>query len=504
MKVVFVSFECIPFMKVGGLADVVGSLPKFIKMKGFDVRIILPLHKKIDIKKFKIKRRKEKVIIPINEEYIEGNIWEGRLDKNIKVYFVENERFFNRDEIYGTSEGDYLDNPFRFIFFCRASLEVLKAVDFKPDVIHCHDMQTGLIPAYLKTLYKIDAFFQNTKTVFTIHNIAYQGVYDYYIFKSAGFNDYDFIPDKFEYYGKINFLKTGIVFSDFVTTVSPTYAKMIAISHKEGRGLEGVLAMRASKGEILGILNGIDYTEWNPETDPYIKANFNLENLDKKNLCKEDLQQICGFEVDLKIPIFGMVSRIDPLKGFDLLIKILPQVLDSLNLQIIILGKGKKEIVEELENIYRKYPKKFKLIVDFNNPLAHKIYAGSDFFLMPSNSEPCGLGQMIAMRYGTPPIVYKTGGLADTVEQFDKQKAKGCGFLFDEYNEEKLKEKILEAIEIFSNSSLMHKLRINAMKKNFSWENSAEEYIQIYNKLIGIGEEKIKKQKKKVKLKRSD
>lgn len=496
MKVVFASFECTPFVKVGGLADVVGSLPKFLKQQKIDVRIIMPLHnKKIDKKKFKLTQTNEKILIPLDGEYIEGKIWESRLNKNIRIYFVENDRFFDREEVYSTSEGDYPDNPLRFIFFNRAVLETLKAVDFRPDIIHCHDMQTGLIPAYIKTLYSIDAFFQHTKSVFTIHNIAYQGLYDYRIFELAGFAPYDFIPEKFEYYGKINFMKTGIVFADIVTTVSPTYAKMICDSHIEGRGLEGVLSKKYYEGKLIGILNGIDYDEWNPETDKYIKANFNLQQMDKKSLCKEDLQQICGFEISEKIPLYGMVSRIDPLKGFDLIINTLPRLLFEKNIQVVILGKGKKEIQEKLEQIAKKYKNKFKLFIDFNNPLAHKIYAGADFFLMPSNSEPCGLSQMISMRYATPPIVYKTGGLADTVEQFDVKTKKGCGFIFEQYNEEQFYNKILQSIEVFNSKELLNALRINSMQENFSWKISAKKYVDTYKIILPKNITKLKNNK---------
>ncbi len=484
MKVLFASFECSPFVKVGGLADVVGSLPKFLKENGIDVRIVIPLHKKIDREKFKLKNLNLKVIIPLMGEYIEGNIFEGSLSKGIPVYFIENERFFNRDEVYATAEGDYPDNPFRFIFFSRAVLETTKAVGFKPDIIHCHDMQTGLIPAYLHTVYRIDAFFQHTKTVFTIHNIAYQGLYGPEIHFIAGFSGWDFTPDKLEYYGKINFMKAGIVFSDFVTTVSPTYAHMISTSHHEGRGLEGVLAKRSAEGKLVGILNGLDYDEWNPATDIFIKANYDEEKIENKKLCKEDLQTICGFDVT-NVPLYGMVSRIDPLKGFDLIVKVLPKFLSEYNVQVVILGKGYKNLQDELENIQRRFNKKFRLFLEFNNPLAHKIYAGSDFFLMPSNSEPCGLGQMIAMRYGTIPIVYKTGGLADTVKQLDFNKLTGDGFVFEEYTEDSFYKKLIETIHLYNNSEALNKIIQNILKKDFSWHASSIEYINLYKKILG-------------------
>lgn len=496
MKVLFVSFECAPFIKVGGLADVVGSLPKFLKEKSIDVKIIVPLHKKIDRDKFKLKNLGLKVIIPLMGEYIEGNIWEGFLTKGIPVYFIENDRFFNRDEVYATAEGDYSDNPLRFIFFSRATLETTKAINFQPDIIHCHDMQTGLIPAYLHTVYKIDAFFQKTKTVFTIHNIAYQGLYSPEINFIAGFSGWDFTPDKLEYYGKINFMKAGIVFADIVTTVSPTYAKLISSSHYEGRGLEGVLAKVASEGKLVGILNGLDYSEWDPRTDSFIKANFDEMKIENKQLCKEDLQNICGFEVR-NVPLYGMVSRIDPLKGVDLIIKVLPKFLSEYDVQVVILGKGYKNLQDELQTIQHRFNKKFRLFLEFNNQLAHKIYAGSDFFLMPSNSEPCGLGQMIAMRYATIPIVYKTGGLADTVTQFDHRKLTGDGFVFEEYNEQKFYEKLVETVGVYNNLHLLSKLRQNTLKKDFSWEKSSLEYVNLYAKLLGVPV-KVKKRKKVV------
>ncbi|MCX7956461.1 MAG: glycogen synthase [Endomicrobia bacterium] len=494
MKVLFASFECAPFAKVGGLADVVGTLPKYLTLnKNIEVKIVIPLHSKIDKEFFKLDNTGLKVIIPIMDEYIEGMIWKGKLNKNVEVYFIQNERFFNRDEIYATSHGDYPDNHLRFIFFSRAVLETAKAIDFKPDIIHCHDMQSGLIPAYLKTLYRIDAFYYNTKTVFTIHNIAYQGLYGPEVHFIAGFSGYDFIPEKLEYYGKINFMKAGITFADYVTTVSPTYARMISSLHHEGRGLEGILAKRFAEGKLIGIINGIDYVEWDPVADEFIKANYDLNNLQNKKLCKEDLQEYCKF-VRNNVPIYGMVSRIDPLKGFDLILKIMDKFLSNFDVQVVILGKGYKHIQDDLKKIENHYSNKFKVFLEFNNPLAHKIYAGSDFFLMPSNSEPCGLGQMVAMRYGTIPIVYKTGGLADTVKNFDKHSGSGNGLVFDHYSEEYLYEKLTESFRIYNENSILPLIR-NAMSENFSWEESTKRYIELYNRLVGIKDlhkEKIK------------
>jgi len=475
MKVLICSFECVPFAKVGGLADVVGTLPKFLKNKKIDVRIVMPLHKKIDRKKFGLKNLHQKFLIPVGGILDEGNIWQGKID-SVPVYFIENSKYFDRDEIYRTKDGDYSDNPLRFIFFSRSVLECCKAIDFKPDIIHCNDMQTGLIPAYIKTLYRIDAFFNKTKTIFTIHNIAYQGVYHKDIFSIAGFGWEEFTPEKLEYYNQINFIKAGIVYSDIVTTVSPTYSLEIQTSNEHGRGLEGVL--RTRKDNLYGILNGIDYDEWNPETDKIIKSNYSVFDISGKNLCKKDLQDSCGLPKN-DSALMGMVSRLDPLKGFDLLTEITSEII-KMPVQLVILGVGDKIYQDALLDLSKKYPEKINLNLKFDNNLAHKIYAGCDMFLMPSRSEPCGLGQMIAMRYGTVPVVHKTGGLADSVIQFDPKTRKGTGFLFDEYSPSAFLNSIKNAVEIYSKKTLWKNIVINDMKQDFSWSSSVQEYLKIY------------------------
>jgi len=475
MKVLICGFECVPFAKVGGLADVVGTLPKFLKNKKIDIRIVIPLHKKIDRKKFGLKNLNQKFLIPVGGTIEEANIWQGKID-SVPVYFIENNKYFDRDEIYRTKDGDYSDNPLRFIFFSRAVLECCKAIDFKPDIIHCNDMQTGLIPAYIKTLYRIDAFFNKTRTVFTIHNIAYQGVYPKEVFFIAGFGWEDFTPEKLEYYNQMNFIKAGIVYSDVVTTVSPTYSKEIQTSSEHGRGLEGVL--RTRKNVLYGILNGIDCDEWNPETDKIIKSNYSISDISGKNSCKKDLQDSCGLPKQ-DFALMGMVSRLDPLKGFDLLTEIASEIV-KMPVQLVILVVGDKIYQDALLDLSKKYPEKINLNLKFDNNLAHKIYAGSDIFLMPSRSEPCGLGQMIAMRYGTVPVVHKTGGLADSVIQFDPKTRKGTGFLFEEYSPSAFLNSIKKAVEIYSKKSLWKNIVINDMKQDFSWTSSVQEYLRIY------------------------
>ena len=423
MKILFAGFECLPYIKVGGVSDVLGTLPQFIAKHKHDVRIILPLHKKIDRKAFKLKNLKNQFFIPIANEVEPAQLWESKIQEGVTAYFIESTRFFARDEVYGTADGDYSDNPLRYIFFSRAVLEVCKIVDFKPDVIHCNDMQTGLVSAYLRTVYKTDAYFcqEKVKTIFTIHNIAYQGIYPESIFYATGISRDNFCSEKLEFYGNINFMKAGIVYSDLITTVSPSYAREIQ-QQDQGKGLEGVLKSREKS--LSGIINGIDVNSWNSQTDSTIKANYSSKAISNKQICKADLQKETSLPVNDN-PVFGMVSRLDAQKGFDLILETIEKLE---NAQVIILGLGQRYFQDKLSELAAKYPLRIKLMLDFDNNMAHKIYAGSDFFLMPSHFEPCGLGQMIAMRYGTIPVARKVGGLFDTIKEFNSNK---YSYLFD-------------------------------------------------------------------------
>ncbi len=479
MKILIASPECVPFAKTGGLADVVGALPKFLKKKKHDVRLIMPKYKKIDTQKFELKPSVKGLLVPVGENTEVANVWEARLERSIPVYFIENDKYFARDELYRTATGDYPDNAERFIFFSRACLEAAKALAFQPEIIHCHDWQVGLIPVYLKTLYRIDGFFHSTATVLTIHNIAYQGLFPKEILNMAGFAWYDFTPDKLEYYDQISFLKAGIVYTDIVTTVSPTYAKEIQSSNEFGRGMEGVLHRRA--GDLYGITNGIDYKEWDPTKDKYISTRYTLKSLEKKEMCKSELGKIAGLKVDENTPLIGMISRLDSLKGFDLLAQCMPDLMKE-NLQFVILGIGDQVYQDLLKATAKKYPGKISLNLKFDNILAHQIYAGCDFFLMPSRFEPCGLTQLIAMRYGTIPIVRQTGGLADTVEQFSSKTGTGNGFVFTEYKASALITAVKQALGLYADEKLWKQVRSNAMGSNFSWDKAVEKYIELFKR----------------------
>lgn len=460
MRILLCSSEVVPFAKTGGLADVAGALPLALEELGQEVIVAMPRYKEIQSRqgRDKIQKLKEDISYSI-------------IGKNIKVYFIEKDTFFNRDGLYGDKTGDYKDNLDRFSYYSKRTLELLKEINFKPDIIHCHDWQSSLIPVYLKTLYVKEHFYKNIKTVLTIHNIGYQGLFPKEEFPKLGLDWSLFNMEMLEFYNKINILKGGIVFSDIITTVSPTYSKEIQ-TKEFGFGLEGILSKRCES--LFGILNGLDYSIWNPETDKFIAKNYSDKNIEDKYKNKADLKTICKFPLKKDVPLFGIVSRLAQQKGFDILGQAIEKIC-KMNLQLVILGTGDLKYHILLESIVKKYPKVISLHLRFDDPLAHKIYAGSDIFLMPSRYEPCGLGQMISLRYGTIPLVFKTGGLADTVTQDN-------GFIFDNYSKEDLVKTIERAIKTFENKNKWITLMLKGMQYNFSWQESAKTYIKLYER----------------------
>lgn len=458
MRIAMCASEVVPFAKTGGLADVAGALPLALEVNGEEVIIIMPNYKAVQNSKFRIQKLKEDISTAVT-------------GKNIKVYFIENDNYFNRDGLYGDKAGDYKDNLDRFSYYCKRALELLKEINFKADIIHCHDWQSSLIPVYLKTLYKNDAFFKQTRTVLTIHNIGYQGIFAKEEFPKLGVDWSLFGIEGLEFYDKVNILKGGMEFCDLINTVSPTYSKEIQ-TKEFGFGLEGVLLKR--RNSVFGILNGIDYSIWNPETDKFIAKNFSLESIADKAKDKEDLQKYCSLPTAIGVPLFGIVSRLAEQKGFDILAEAMPTIC-NMELQLVILGTGDQKYHILLDELSKKYPKVISLHLKFDDPLAHKIYAGTDIFLMPSKYEPCGLGQLISLRYGTIPLTFKTGGLADTVDSKN-------GFVFDEYSKDGLLETMQKAIKAFGDKKKWAKLLETAMRGNFSWENAAKDYIRLYAK----------------------
>lgn len=473
MNVLIASPEAVPFCKTGGLADVAGTLPKELERSGISPCLILPLYQMV--KRKDLRPAQKKINIPISDRIERASLWEARIGKDVPVYFIEKDEYYGREELYRTPEGDYPDNAERFIFFSRAVLEACKAVGLRPDIIHSNDWQTAMIPVYLKTIYKDDPFFKKTATLFTIHNLGYQGLFWHLDMHLTGLGWGYFTPDGIEFYGKINLLKAGLIFSDIINTVSKTYSKEIQ-TPEYGVGLDGVLRMR--KKDLYGVLNGIDYDEWNPATDKYIPYLYSKEDINGKALCKKALQREVGLE-ERDSPLIGMITRLTIQKGLDILSEVMDD-LTRLDLQFIILGEGEELYRRILTEISAKDPKRLFLKIGFDPVLARKIYAGSDLFLMPSKYEPCGLGQLIALRYGTIPIVRKTGGLADTI----KGGTAGNGFLFKDYSANALLKTVKKALSVYEDKTSWDSLRLRAMSEDFSWSSSAKEYLRLYRKAL--------------------
>lgn len=469
--------EIAPFAKAGGLADVVGSLPPTLKKLGCDVRLIMPLYGAISKKKFKLKKIHSGVPIASGGRQIKINIWKTKLpDTSVVVYFIEQKKYFGAKEIYAKK-----NNAERFLFFSLAVLNVLPKIKFKPDIIHCHDFHTALIPDLLKA--NNWPYFQKTKTVFTIHNINYQGNSEIEILKTGNLNKNSLKTlTKDAQDGDINFMAQGILNADAVTTVSKTYAKEITTSIY-GAKLDNVIKKR--KKGLYGILNGIDMDFFNPAEDKFIKTNYSVKSLDKKAENKLYLQKKLNLPADENIALVGMVSRLAWQKGLELI----TERLARLNCQFVILGTGQKKYEKHLKSLAKKYPDKFSAQIMFDVKLASRIYAGSDIFLMPSRFEPCGLGQMFAMRYGAVPVVRATGGLADTVTECGASNIEcriknGTGFVFNDFSPLALYDKLEQALNIFYNKPrVWRRLQINGMKKDFSWSRSAKEYFKIYRSL---------------------
>lgn len=464
MRVLFCSSEVFPYAKTGGLADVCGTLPPELSQCGAEVKIMMPLYKEV-----------RKNIDGL--EQVSDKIWRTTLGDDVEVLFLANDDYFDRNGLYGDENGDFPDNLMRFQFYNKQVLKVLKDLDWACDVIHCHDWHAALIPVYLKTLYREDPFFQATRTVLTIHNLAFQGVFPKEQYAQLGLPEEYFSDDGFHFYDQINLLKAGIIYSDEVTTVSPQYATDIQ-TEEYGCGLDGVIK-KHRKG-VVGILNGLDYHYWNPTTDEFIVESYDSDSVVKgKAATKMALQKELNLPIDLDRPIYGYVGRISHQKGLELIIDAL-SALQNDNVQIVIQGLGSPEYQQELTQLRNEMPDQLGLCFAYNERIAHTIYAGSDWFLMPSNFEPCGLAQMISMHYGTPPIVYRTGGLADTVDLYRPDEASGNGLVFQEYTTDALLQAIRLAGKIFEDKRSYSQLVSNAMKTVFPWRDSAVKYYELY------------------------
>jgi len=477
MHIAFVASEGVPFSKTGGLADVVGALPLALAALGHQVSVYLPRYRQTKLTEPVTVVRS--ITIPFDDKYRFASVVTGGTQGGVRFYFVEYPPYFDRDALYGTPAGDYPDNAERYALFSRAVIEASKILGV-PHVFHCHDWQSALVPILLRTVYAEDPALRETATVFTIHNMGYQGLFPPETLPLLMLPWDLFTMSKMEFFGQVNFLKGALTYSDYVTTVSRKYSQEIQTA-EYGFGLEGVLHDRAST--VSGILNGVDYEEWSPQTDKFAAAKFSPQDLAGKAKCKQDLLVTFGMPAaDAKLPVIGIVSRFAAQKGFDLISQIADRLARE-QMIMVALGAGDKPYEEMFLRLHKLFPNKIAVKVAYDNAIAHKIEAGADMFLMPSRYEPCGLNQIYSLKYGTVPIVRATGGLDDTIEPWDARTGKGTGFKFTEYIGESLLLTIKQALQGYSDQTSWQVLMRNGMNKDFSWNASAREYGKIYEKV---------------------
>jgi starch synthase len=480
LNILYVSPEAHPFAKTGGLGDVSAALPLALKQQSHDVRVILPKYRSVGQSKRSIKPMGLTVAVPVGPKVKSGKLHEGRLNRTVPVYFVGQDDYFDREGFYGDAEGEFPDNAERFIFFARAVLEACKALDFQPDIIHCNDWQTGLIPCYLKTLYASDPFFENTRSVFSIHNLGYQGNFDKRYLRMAHLPRKVFTQEGVEFYDCFSFMKAGLVYADRLVTVSKTYSKEI-LTPENGFGMDGVL--RHHQNKLVGILNGADYGEWDPQTDSNLKTRYGPKSLKGKRECKKSLARKLSLKLTEQTPLLCMVTRLSPQKGIDLMVQRFAEIMEQ-NVALVILGSGDKRYETFFKEQNKKYSKRFRFIQGFHEKLAHQIIAGSDVLLMPSLYEPCGLTQMYALRYGTVPVVRRIGGLADTVKAFQPGKNTGTGFLLKPSKASEWAPLIQKALAYYPRKKVWRRLMLNGMKQDFSWSQAVKHYERLYRRAL--------------------
>ncbi len=475
MNILFAVSEALPHVKTGGLADVAGHLPRTLAARGHQVELFLPLYREIRKNRLNLEEV-ARVEIPMGGEKLEGIVYRPTAgDPGLTSWFIGCDPFFDRPRLYGPPGGEYPDNGARFIFFCRAVLETVRKLGLAIDLYHAHDWQTGLIPVYLKTLYR--DLGENSASLFTIHNLAYQGIQGKEIFPLTGLGWEEFTFEKLEYYDRLNLLKGGVVYADLLNTVSPTYSREI-LEPEFGCGLDPVLRHRADC--LYGILNGVDYEEWNPATDPLISHRFKPGRMAGKRRCRETLLNELGLPNDPATPVVGMISRLVEQKGIELVLELLEKSY-RFNCYFVILGTGEAKYEQALGDCALKFPDRIAFRPAYDNRLAHRIEAGADLFLMPSRYEPCGLNQMYSLRYGTIPVVRAVGGLNDSIDECEPQHNRGNGFKFIPYEALALAGKLEQALTMFRKKPhLWWKLRRRAMACDFSWSQSAGRYEELY------------------------
>ncbi len=477
MKILYASSEIVPFAKTGGLADVAGALPVALSELGHEVVLVMPKYRAVDEKKFDLEKVFDGLPVRVADRIEYADVYRSKIpNSKVTVYFISNRKYFDRDGLYQERGVDYPDNCERFSFFSRAVMEFIPKTSFVPQIVHCNDWQTALIISYAKKMYK----WPKTATVYSIHNMGYLGLFPKDQLFKTGFGWEMFTSDTLEFWGNFSLTKAGLVFADVINTVSETYAQEIQ-TVEFGCGLDGLLKSRHA--DVYGILNGIDYNVWNPETDPQIVKNYGIKSIPLKYENKAALQRINGLPEKDNLPVIGMITRLADQKGFDILARALEEII-QLKCQLVILGTGDLKYHELLLAAKKKYPRNLGINLGFDSAMAQQIYAGSDMFLMPSRYEPCGLGQLISYKYGTIPVVRKTGGLADTVHDYDPKTGKGDGFVFTEYSSAALVAAVKRAIDTYKNKKVWMPLVEKVMCYDYSWASSARKYVELYKKAL--------------------
>lgn len=478
LRILIVASEGVPYVKTGGLADVIGALPRALRRLGHDVRVVLPRYKSIDIERWRLRTVVSNLSVPMNQATELVNVLEAPPSEDVPFYFIDSEHYFQREKLYG-----YNDDGERFILFCRAALEFTRHINWAPDVVHCHDWHTAIIPNWTKTVYRDDPYLNKTASVYTIHNLAYQGIFGYRILEVAGVAEEGFLyPEVPELANVVDLMGRGIIYADVVSTVSPRYAREI-LTPAFGERLDPIL--RERKDRLYGILNGIDTIEFDPAADTHIAAHFDAFSLEDRSSNKRALQEQTRLPVDACVPLLGIISRLTDQKGFDLLDQIAIPLIEQ-GVQLVVSGTGDQHYHSMFQRLAARYPQQVSVNLTFNVEMSQRIYAGSDMVLMPSRFEPCGLTQMLAMRYGSIPVVHRTGGLADTVKEFDPASNSGNGFSFDRYDPFHLFAAIVRAIEVYKFPHIWQDLMQRAMLADYSWDASAEQYVALYRRALEL------------------
>ena len=481
MKIAMIASEVSPFAKTGGLADVIGTLSVALERLGHEIYVVAPAYRCVLQGNFPLRDTSLKLSVTLADRQQEATVLQGAIG-GVAVYLLRADPYFDREFLYGTAQGDYPDNAERFVFFSRAALEWLR---HQPaDIVHCHDWQTALAIVYLKTQAARYVETAAAKTVFTIHNLGFQGIFPQQDWHLLNLDAALLAPQLLEFYGNINFLKGGILLADKITTVSPSYAQEI-MTPAQGFGLDGVVRQRA--GDLVGILNGVDYSQWGPWTDPFIPYHYGENSLPVKDDCKRSLRRIFGLPEQSEAPLIAMISRLTSQKGFDLVEGIFDSLMQR-NVQVVLLGSGEARYEQFFRGAATRYADRVGVRIGFDEPLAHRIEAGADLFLMPSLYEPCGLNQMFSLKYGTIPIVRAVGGLKDTVQQYDTEAETGTGFVFEPYEPQELLDAIDRSLKVFHDKKAWTALQRRAMAMDFSWERSAKLYANLYRQLLNRGE----------------